>query len=384
MKKVLLLNGLFILVVSFSSWSNTDENNLLDPIVTKESAIIPHSGFSDDHAPIAVMGDHSHSSGEWMFSLRYGHMYMSDHFSGTDKVSNKDIFKLGYKMVPQDMSVSMFMGGVMYGLNDRLTLMLMASFVTKNMSMLHSNNPAMDHKDHKKEDMTKSMDNTHHHNHDTVDQSTMHNMSSQGFGDVKLSGIVTLYKSPMDKKVLRSLHHLLLQVGLSFPTGSIKEGGENRYPYPMQLGSGTVDPIFSLTYTLKRLHGSLGMQVTPVFRFMENELNYTKGSEYKATAWLAYNILQKASVSCRMEYKNWENIKGIDKTLDVKKSPAARSDLGAGQSVKLSIGINLYQDRGSLSGNRLGLEFGIPLYQNLDGPQMGLNYYITAGWQWSL
>ena len=30
----------------------------------------------DGHAPIGVMGEHTHKAGEWMFSYRYMHMSM--------------------------------------------------------------------------------------------------------------------------------------------------------------------------------------------------------------------------------------------------------------------------------------------------------------------
>ena len=31
--------------------------------------------------------------------------------------------------------------------------------------------------------------------------------------------------------------------------------------------------------------------------------------------------------------------------------------------------------------NRLAIEGGLPVYQNLSGPQLGQSWQITAGWQ---
>lgn len=41
----------------------------------------------DGHAPIGVMGDHTHKTGEWMFSYRYMQMHMDGNRDGTDHFS---------------------------------------------------------------------------------------------------------------------------------------------------------------------------------------------------------------------------------------------------------------------------------------------------------
>ena len=35
-----------------------------------------------------------------------------------------------------------------------------------------------------------------------------------------------------------------------------------------------------------------------------------------------------------------------------------------------------------LAGQRLGVEIGIPVYQDLDGPQLERDWTFRAGWQW--
>ena len=340
---------------------------------------------ADDHAPIFVMGDHNHKAGEWMFSLRYSQRAMKDNFKGSEEISAEEIFKSNYKMAPTDMFMSMYMGGMMYGLSDRLTFMLMASFISKRMSMLHS--PERKSAENKEKIHTKSHAmKTAAHRHYESDKKQMfrHNMFSQGFGDIKLSGLFTLYESLPDLVSSRPRHKFLLESGLSFPTGSITKGKNTRYPYPMQLGSGSIDPLVSLVYVFKMPRWSLGAQSRHISRFVNNKLDYKLGGEHTTAAWFAYNILQQISVSCRLEYKHWGNIKGEDKKLDKRNSPASRTDLRAGKSFTGSVGLNLYQTRGPFSGHRLGLEFGMPLYQNLKGPQMGLNHYIMAGWQLAL
>ena len=42
----------------------------------------------DGHAPIGVMGDHTHKAGEWMASYRYMRMEMEGSLDGSDGISN--------------------------------------------------------------------------------------------------------------------------------------------------------------------------------------------------------------------------------------------------------------------------------------------------------
>ena len=61
--------------------------------------------------------------------------------------------------------------------------------------------------------------------------------------------------------------------------------------------------------------------------------------------------------------------------------PTARADLSGRKSVKGFAGFNLYKPKGAFSGNRLAVEIGWPLYQDLDGPQLKSDYSLTIGWQ---
>jgi hypothetical protein len=44
-------------------------------------------------------------------------------------------------------------------------------------------------------------------------------------------------------------------------------------------------------------------------------------------------------------------------------------------------GLNLYAPSGAFGGNGLAVEAGIPVYENLDGPQMSAAWILTANWQ---
>ena len=59
----------------------------------------------------------------------------------------------------------------------------------------------------------------------------------------------------------------------------------------------------------------------------------------------------------------------------------ANPDFQGGERVDITGGINTVVTHGSLAGHRFALELGVPIYQNLNGPQMAGDWMLTVGWQ---
>lgn len=313
---------------------------------------------ADTHAPIGVMGDHAHKTGEFMFSYRYMKMEMNDNYSGNSKVTNAQVLN-DFMVTPTDMTMEMHMFGGMYGVSDDLTLMAMVPYIDKSM------------------------------NHLTRMGGTFRT-TAKGFGDVKLGGLYTLYQGgEHDHEGRPETKALLLNMGLSLPTGSIDERGttpagtDQRLPYPMQLGSGTVDPTIGLTYAEINADFSWGAQALTTVRFGKNDEGYRLGNEYQMTGWLAKPLSNALSVSARLDAKAWKDIKGMDGQLNQALVATARPDLRGGYRVNANLGVNYLHLDGPLKGHRLAAEFGMPVYQNLDGPQLGTDYNFTLGWQYA-
>lgn len=326
---------------------------------TTAHASSAHEGHSrpDDHAPIGVMGGHTHQPGEWMTSYRYSRMNMSGNRSGNDDVSNASV--LGNFMVtPLEMTMEMHMVGLMYGATNELTFSAMLPYTRKDMQ--HVNRMGA---------------------HFTT--------KTDGVGDIKISGLYTLYESSETHHHTTAKQQLLLNLGASLPTGSIDErgntpaGNNQKLPYPMQLGSGTLDPLIGLTYTSSYANWSWGTQANSVLRFGKNNEGYRLGNEYSANLWAARALSDYASISVRLEGKAWGDIHGQDQDLNVMMVPTARTDLRGGERVDALVGLNLYQPSGALAGQRLALEYGTPIYQRLDGPQLEVDHRFTLGWQWA-
>jgi len=318
-----------------------------------------HSHPASHRAPIGVMGDHIHGEGEWMASYRYSSMQMDGNRDGSRNLSPQQVLS-NFMVTPLDMQMEMHMVSLMYGATDRLSLMTMVPYVKKSMRHLTRTGATFTTK-------------------------------TDGLGDIKLGGVYDILGTanqhdPSD----HSSAGFLLNVGLSLPTGSVDKrgntpaGANSKLPYPMQLGSGTLDPIIGLTYSENRHGWSWGTQANTTLRFGHNSEGYRLGNEVVASSWVVKDITDYAGLSLRLEGRAWGDIKGTDGDLNPRMIPTARTDLRGGKRVDALLGVNLYQSQGVLAGHRFAAEFGLPLYQHLDGPQLETDHRLTLGWQWLL
>ena len=315
-----------------------------------QSANLWSSARPDGHAPLGVMGDHTHGKGEVMVSYRYMLMDMDGNRDGTDSISNAEVLE-DFPVTPTNMTMEMHMLGIMYAPSDNLTLMTMIPYVFKDMD---------------------------HVTRMGVEFTT----ESEGFGDIQLGG---LYKI-LD----RNNQRVHLNLGLSFPTGSIDERGDTPtadnavLPYPMQIGSGTFDLRPGITYLGQSNDWSWGAQANSVLRLGDNGEDYQLGNEFGLTAWGAYRWNEWFSTSVRLNGRTWGDIEGADSRLNPNLIPTADPDLRNGTNLFLGLGVNFYIPKGSLKGSRIAVELEFPLLRDLDGPQLETDLQLTAGLQFVL
>ena len=80
------------------------------------------------------------------------------------------------------------------------------------------------------------------------------------------------------------------------------------------------------------------------------------------------------------EWWKQNNIEGLDRSLRPAFDPSENPKLRGGNGIDLAPGLSL--EVPGLRGQRLALEVGIPVYQDLDGPQLARNWSLRTGWQW--
>lgn len=309
------------------------------------------SGRPDGHAPISVMGDHMHGKGEWMFSYRYMYMNMDGLKRGSADTSTDNALA-DYMVTPTKMPMKMHMLGAMFAPTDRLTL----------MGMINYTELKMDH-------LTR--------------MGTTFTVSSSGFGDLIIAGIYKFINN--NRQVLHG------QLGLSIPTGSVKEEdvtpasapNETVLPYPMQLGSGTLDTQLALTYLGQADIISWGTQLKSILRFGENERDYRYGNRLSLNNWVAWKATGWLSASIRLEGLIVGEIEGSDPNLNPMMVVTADTFNSGGTFINTGFGINTYVPEGPLKNLRIGLEFAIPFYQDVSGLQLKTREMLTFGAQYS-
>lgn len=307
---------------------------------------------ADGHAPIGVTAEHTHNTGEWMFSYRYMNMHMEDLYNGDSKVGTHGT---GYMMVPTEMDMEMHMFGTMFAPTTNLTLMAMTHYVENSMEMLITRGPM---------------------------NGTTTEMEASGWGDSSLGGLYKLYD---DKK---SRAHLGLQ--LSLPTGSTSEtfqpmmGPERHQPFGMQLGTGTFDLLPSATYLQQSSeHYSCGVQLKGRVHLGRNDQGYSLGDKIEATSWVARNLSEWSSLSFRIAAQHSGSVDAdTDNSVNAMMPmslPADPANTG-GTTIDAAVGLNLWHPE---DGFRIATEFAVPVYQNLNGTQLGQNWTLTLGTQYS-
>lgn len=341
---------------------------LSTPSFAQESCHEGHAGHVHKPAPIGIMGDHTHSKGQLMLSYRYMGMHMEGNRDGTKKLSPLEISgdypnptgsgPTTLRVVPTEMDMDMHMVGAMVGATDWLTLMLMGTYVEKRMK---ATTYAMMNPD--------------------LALGTFKTKTS-GVGDTKVAGLFNILKTPG--------HNIVGQLGVSLPTGSTKERGvmlnpmgdfvNMRMGYGMQLGSGTYDLEPALTYSGNEGEWSWGAQYRSSWRLGQNNQGYSLGDKHNLSLWGRYDWGGLLGTSLRLGAEHEAKIDGRDTQIAGPMQMADPDNYG-GRRLELGLGLDYRFKDGLLKGHRIAAEGNLPLYQDLNGPQMERDYSFTLGYK---
>ncbi len=296
----------------------------------------------------------THPAGMWMLSYQYMHMDMSGLRDGTSDVDSASVGYMRqrdyeYMMIPTKMTMNMQMLMAMYGISDKWTAMVMPSYLETKMEMIMDMGPMMG-------------------------RGASDPMSTGGLGDTEVRGAYKINQV------------LTASLGLSLPTGSIDEtvasmGSTFRAPYDMQLGTGTYDLKPAITYNALSddARWNWGAQALYAWHTGRNENDWSYGDSLKVNGWLQ-RAFGPASGWLRLACSDTGSIRGRDEKIEDLQawSPMPDADPGnyGGTKIDGAVGASF-----SLGPASLGLEFALPLYQDLNGLQMKTSWFMTAGLQ---
>ena len=302
-----------------------------------------HNHHHHISAPPGIMGDHLHPKGDWMMSYSYMKMNMNGNRNGTTRLNTP---LPGFMVSPLSMDMKMHMFGVMMGYNDNLTLMLML--------------PVLDI----------SMD------HQVNMNGTLFTTRASGIGDIKLSAMFKLQEN------------WLANAGLNLPSGDINakdstpasSGNNVQLPYPMQLGSGSYEATAGISFIRSNQQHQWGNKADIVLRLNDNNRDYRLGNRLKLSSWYSQKLNPQSTLSARLLLQKWGNISGADTAPSINPAmvPTADTQLRAGMRADILVGFNYKLTPSYL----LGIELGVPVYQNLDGPQLETDQTLQLAMQY--
>jgi len=290
---------------------------------------------------VAQAAEHQHyavTPNNSNFSISYDYMLMnmSDNLDGTNKVTDTEIFADGFDMSPQKMTTQTHSVTAAYKVGQRTSISASVPYIQKDMDML-------------------------------MDTGDKMKMKSEGVGDTTIQ---TNFDVTGDKSVQAYF-------GLSLPTGAVDKADDGtRLGYSMQTGTGTYDPSIGMQYSQSVDGWSYGAGANATMRFGENDQDYRFGNEYGVSAFVGRQMTQAVSASWRVDAKSRGNIGGADAALDPMMDPTQDGKMQGGEVVTTSFGLAYSPQQGGLKGSTLASEFAVPVYQNLDGPQLADDYHF--------
>ncbi len=327
----------------------------------------------DDHGdhtkiPAGVYGAGMVGAGRFMLTYTPSFMHMEGNYVGSSRVSDIAILNTrtpmpvmmgmmmmnNYRIIPTSMDTQMHMVHAMYGVTDWLNIMVMSSYQQKSMTMT-----------------TYNMMGT-----GIIGSSTA---SAEGFGDTMVNTLWRLYQDP--------IHHFHLNLGLALPSGSTTQTVTMLSPmgtfmtmranYGMQLGTGTVDFLPGATYTGHLNQWSWGAIYRGRVALENNSEGYHYGYQQELSGWGGYTWVPGITTTFRVAGSTQDVIHGADAQISGLMQGTNPLFYG-GKRIELFGGFELDGAPYHLGNTHIALEGGGPVYQDLNGPQLGRAWQINV------
>lgn len=331
--------------------------------------------------PMNIPGGGIPETHEFRLKISPMYMHMDGLRDGTHQVDVDDILGMPvdmggnptgkYMAAPRDMDMKMLNASLGYSFTDRFFAGLMFMYRDNDMDMKFS--PMMQ----------------------ALTGEEGFTMKSEGVGDTMLMAKYRLFAD--DPLIPTSQVSLLL--GLSLPTGSIDEKNKNHpldsrqnelLPYGMQLGTGTFDPSLGLLYQGSSTPWWWGVDTTYTARFYDNKRDYHLGDELRIDGYAMYQFAPDWLAQIQLN-GHWQgDISGeMDEFADGRSghvlpgnsnSPAATplwdTENYGGRQVFATAGLQWQPAPLHI----IDLTVGLPLYQDLNGPQLETDYRVMLTW----
>jgi len=322
------------LLIHGSSWAQTTPVDLTEMSMEDLLNISLHAPSSSTEVAGAT---------GWNVGYQFVHAKFDGYLNGTRKLSFEDVLK-EYPVVPTVIKQKVHMVVVKRQLSDR-------SFLTVRVPWLH--------------------------------QETDH---IRRMGDpfiIRTEGLGDISTGYSFRPIQSGGKTLWIHAGINLPTGSITakgdtpRGKDTQVPYTMQLGSGTFDAAPSVAYLIQKEKHQFGASANAIIRIGRNSRDYSLSDRYRASAWVGRALTERLEVTLKLRGNSTTRIDGQDDEVTPTVAPVADTNTYGGKRLDLLGGL-----RASLQGEQVKhnfrVEVGLPIHQDLHGPQPKLNLECTV------
>ena len=257
------------------------------------------------------------------------------------------------RMVPTSFEFFSQSASIAYGLTPNITLVAATSFLEKNVNMLTFKGLA---------------------GFTPLGTSTGH---TEGFGDTMVAGVWRVYQDGMNQ--------VNVNLGLSLPTGGTTNVQTLLLPngtapsniafYGMQEGSGTVDALPGVAYSGVLNAWSWGASYRARLALGDNTQGWRYGEYQEVNAWGGYTWTPGLETTLRINASTQTAIHGLDPLIKGY-AQGANPYFYGGEHVDVFGGANISGRFFGVPAATLAIEAGLPLYQNLNGPQAARDWQI--------
>jgi hypothetical protein len=319
-------------------------------------------------APMGVFGADMPAKGKLLLSISPIWANLSGQRIGTQAVSSQFIVanvpwwvdptkKL--RLVPQNISVAVQTGAISYGLTNDLSVVVTASIAEKRLDALTFKGPV------------------------GITPLGRSYPDTFGLSDFTTSAIYRVYQDPV--------HRIQVNLGFAYPfsfntarfdllqpDGSVPN---IRAFYGMQPGSGTFDIMPGIVYAGNLGQWSWGLSYRGRLPLSRNAQNWSFGDLHEFNGWAGYTLIPGVTTTFRVSGATQGQISGFDREILGRAVPTNPAFYG-GQRVELFGGAVVSGKLINFDAASIAFEAGLPVYQNLNGPQIAKNW--QAGFSFRL
>ena len=323
-------------------------------------------------APLGVFGADMPPAGKLVFSVLPSYTRMQDSLIGSDTVSAAYIVSntpsprtpIGehlLRMVPENAKVQSEGFAVAYGVSSDVTLTATTSLIQKDVKMLAFKGLA------------------------GVTPLGFSHGRTEGLGDTTIAGVVRLWHDPTSR--------LNFNLGLSLPTGATNDTMSLLLPnntapakrgfYAMQPGAGTVDALGGVVFARTVKSWSWGASYRARLPLDQTTTGWRYGDLYEVNAWGGYAVIPGVEATLRLNATDQGAIQGYDQAITGYAQDANPAFYG-GRQASLFGGVIVGGRTFGLPASQIGLEAGVPVYQHLNGPQLGRDWQVNLALRYRL